>query len=122
MLAVDASAVGAMMFREPPAEQIASQLAAEPLYAPTLIDYELASMAWKKLRRHPERRNEILAGFTLAQQLRMTRIAPAMHEVLALAYGFDITPYDASYLWVAQSRRARLVTLDVGLARIAARL
>jgi predicted nucleic acid-binding protein len=116
---VDASAVAAMAFDESQAMEMARHLGGHELYAPTLLDYELASIAWKKLRRHPDQREAILAGFSQARQLRIERVAPAMPEVLALAHALDVTPYDASYVWVARSLSVRLVTLDKELARAA---
>ena len=116
---VDASAIAAMAFAESQSTQIARRIGGQALYAPTLLDYELASIAWKKLRRHPDQRDAILAGFGRARQLRIERVAPAMLEVLALAHALHLTPYDASYLWLARSLSARLVTLDEELARAA---
>ncbi len=45
-----------------------------------------------------------------------------MKEVIALAERSKLTVYDSSYLWLAQSLRAELVTLDAALARAAQRL
>jgi predicted nucleic acid-binding protein len=42
-------------------------------------------------------------------------------EVLTLAAGTGLTAYDASYLWLARTLDAELVTLDRQLARVAAR-
>ena len=43
-------------------------------------------------------------------------------DVLLVAEQFELTSYDASYLWLAQQLNAELVTLDRKLARAAARL
>ena len=116
---VDASAVAAVTFNEPSAAKVLDRLAGHALVAPTLLDYELASIGWKKLRHHPDRGAAILATLTRTRRLRIDRVTPVMGGVVALAHAFDITPYDASYLWVAKSLGAELVTLDQRLARAA---
>jgi predicted nucleic acid-binding protein len=45
-----------------------------------------------------------------------------MTEVLPMAVATGLTPYDASYLWLARQRGLPLVTLDAQLARAAAAL
>ncbi|MGE0361156.1 MAG: type II toxin-antitoxin system VapC family toxin [Vicinamibacterales bacterium] len=118
---VDASALAAVAFNEPGGGSVTAALAGHALYAPTLIDYELASIGWKKLRRHPDRSESILANVTRTRSLAIARVSPAFSAVLALARLLDITPYDASYVWVARAMGVPLVTLDQRLARAAQR-
>jgi len=49
-IVVDASAVAAVVFGEPGAAAMRRELHGQQLYAPCMIDYELANVAWKKLR------------------------------------------------------------------------
>mgnify|MGYP002785472234 CR=1 FL=1 len=116
---VDASAVAAMTFNEPRGGDVTHQLAGHALYAPTLIDYELASVGWKKLRRHPHDVEAILENVTRTRGLGLNRVSPDIPGVVALAHVLDITPYDASYVWVARALGLPLVTLDQRLARAA---
>lgn len=118
---VDASAVAAVAFDEVPAVDLTHKLSGETLFAPTLIDYELTSIAWKKLRRHPQERIAIAAGLQVAARLRIEKVTPDLSEVLALALLSDLTVYDASYLWVVRAMGLPLVTLDQRLARAAER-
>jgi predicted nucleic acid-binding protein len=117
-LVVDASAISAIAFAEPSGDTIAAHIAHESLVAPTLIDYELANIAWKKIRRHPDQHVEIAAALSALPRLQITRIAVPIAEVLALAVETGLTAYDASYLWLAMSRDIELVTLDHELARV----
>ena len=118
---VDASAVAAVAFDESHSVDLSRELAGGALYAPSLIDYELTSVAWKKLRRRPAERVAIAAGLQAARQLRIEKVTPDMTEVLALAILSGLTVYDASYLWVARAMRLPLVTLDERLRRAAGR-
>ena len=50
---VDASALGALVFGEPGAEEVVERMGHERLAAPALIWFEMASICRKKIRKHP---------------------------------------------------------------------
>ena len=54
---VDASAVGALLFAESQRDEIADKLLDASLLAPPLLPFELANVCIKKMRRHPEQRD-----------------------------------------------------------------
>jgi len=113
---VDASAVGAIAFGEPEGHTLAAHLMGETLLAPTLLDYEMASIASKKARAHPEVAPHIHAALEAAGSLRIQRVPVPATELLRLARETKLTVYDAAYLWLARTRDAELVTLDRRLA------
>ncbi len=113
---VDASALGAVAFGEPDAEAVAEQLAGEDLFAPSLVGYELASVARKKVLAHPGQRESIAWALERALALDVQRIDVDQPAVLELALEAGITTYDAAYLWLARQLGASLVTLDAELA------
>ena len=113
---VDASALGAVAFGEPDAEAVAGQLAGEDLFAPSLVAYELASVARKKVLARPEQREAIAWALEQVLTLDVQRIDVDQPAVLELALDAEITTYDAAYLWLARQLNASLVTLDAELA------
>jgi predicted nucleic acid-binding protein len=119
--AVDASALAAVLFDESKGKDVADQLEGATLYAPPIIAFELANVAWKKIRKDPSRADGLraaLADFALLQiQIVPINILPTLD--LALETG--LSAYDSSYLLVAQSLGAELVTLDDKLAAAAAK-
>lgn len=117
-LVVDASAVAAVLYREPEGDTIRAHLRGEALIAPQLIDYEIASVSLKKMRRSPAQAEAILALLSALPSLSITRVAVPVPEVTALAMTTGLSAYDASYLWLAMSRDAELVTLDGRLAAV----
>lgn len=117
-IVVDASAIAAIVFGEPDAATIAAHIADETLVAPAIIDYELANIGWKKLRRHPDRALEMLASLARVRGLAITRVAAPVLDVITLALQTGLSADDAAYLWVALSRDTELVTLDRQLARV----
>ena len=116
---VDASAIAAIAFGEPDGPTLTAHLAGQSLIAPTLFDYELANIAWKKTRRHPALAPAIQAALDAATCLPIDRVAVPAGDMLRLARATGLTAYDASYLWLARSRDAELVTLDGRLAKAA---
>ena len=113
---VDASAVGAIAFGEPDGPTLVAHLQGETLLAPTLLDYEIASIAWKKARAHPESAAQIQAALDAASRLRIDRVPVPAVDLLRVARETGLTVYDAAYLWLARTRDAELVTLDRKLA------
>jgi predicted nucleic acid-binding protein len=115
---VDASAIGAIMFDEPEGPTLAAHLEGETLLAPALLDFELMNLSVTKARRRPDRLESIALQLAAALALPIARVAVPGPEVFALATHTGLTAYDASYLWLARSRDAELVTLDRHLLRL----
>jgi len=119
---VDASALAALLFGEPEADDVARWIEDSRLLAPHLLDFELASVCWKKCRRDPDRTAHFTASFALGLRLPIERTGVDHSEALELALATGLTAYDASYLWLSRSLGAELVTLDRELAHAAAKL
>jgi predicted nucleic acid-binding protein len=114
---VDASALGALLFGEPRAAEVAQRLTGSALAAPTLWRYDVGSVCLKKMRRYPGQRAALLTGFTLAEELGIEDVEVTVPEVIRLAEELRLTVYDAAYVWTAQALGAELVTLDARLRR-----
>jgi predicted nucleic acid-binding protein len=112
---VDASAIGAVVFGEPAAEEVAATLSGATLAAPALLAFEMANIAVKKLRRHPEQRAALLAAHAFSLRLSIEIVAVESAAVVSVAEETGLTAYDASYLWLARELRSGLVTLDAVL-------
>lgn len=117
-LVVDASAIAAVLFAEDEGETIRAHVRGESLLAPQLIDYELANICWKRIRREPGAQLEMLSMLTGVDTLAIERVTVPPSEVVNLAVRTGLTAYDAAYLWLAMSRDVELVTLDNRLARV----
>ena len=118
-LVVDASALGALVFGEPQAEEISRALTDATLVAPALLWFEMAAVATKKIRHHPELAAQLHGAFRLAFRLPIAIRDVDYGETVNLALKNNLTTYDASYLWLAHQLGAELVTLDTELQRIA---
>ena len=116
---VDASALGALVFGEPKAEEIAKTLGDSPLRAPALIWFELAGICLRKIKAHPAQRDQILSAFLMAGKLAIEIVEVDHWAVVTLADKTGLTTYDASYLWLAGHLKGKLITLDAKMQRAA---
>ncbi|MBV9289542.1 MAG: type II toxin-antitoxin system VapC family toxin [Hyphomicrobiales bacterium] len=116
---VDASAIAALLFGEPEADQVAKRLEGERMAAPALISFELANVCLFKIRRRPDQRPALMAAFRLRVRLGVEEIAVDHAKAVELAALTGLTADDASYLWLARELDAELVTLDRRLEKAA---
>jgi predicted nucleic acid-binding protein len=119
---VDASAMAAVVFKEPEGAGVAERLRAHFLVAPRLMAYELVNTAVTKAKAHPDRAGWIMKALAraLADDVAITWSDVEYEAVADLAIRTGLSAYDASYLWLAEHMQAELVTLNKALARVAA--
>lgn len=119
-LVVDCSVLAAVLFDEPERESAALALSGKALFAPDLIDHELASVAVKKARAGlvevAERGLSDLARLAISRR----RVDPVLQWTAAQAH--DLTAYDAAYLQLAIELQAPLATFDQRLGQSASRV
>jgi predicted nucleic acid-binding protein len=119
MLVVDASLVVDYLFDdgERGAWSAARIASAERLHAPHLLDFEVASAATKLVRRREasaERARTALRDLTdlAVQRYPAVRLLDRMWELRE-----NLSPYDASYVALAEALELPLATTDGRLAR-----
>ena len=109
---VDASLLGALAFHEPRFAEAVAVLQGEALSAPTLLAYELASTARKKVLLRPAETPDIIADLADALTSAINWVEVDHQQVVRLALDTGLTTYDASYLWVACRLGLELLTFD----------
>ena len=109
---IDASLLGAIVFGEPRAKEAISLIRGEELYVPSLLAYELASVARKKARLYPDQHGRLAQALELALLLDIHWMEVDHVAVFALAMDTGLTTYDASYLYLARSLGLPLATFD----------
>jgi len=114
---VDASALGALVFNEPAAASIASELQDAELTAPQLLHFELASICLKKIRMHPDLRGLLVTAYSMVHRLDITYVSIDLEQTIHLAEKTNLTIYDACYLWLANKLGTKLITLDKRLLK-----
>lgn len=108
---VDASALGALLFGEPEASAVADQLEGRALFAPTIVRYELAAIALKKIERQPLSRGSIEAALALFERLDVREVQVPPAELVKGARAREVTAREYAYEWLARTLNAELVRL-----------
>jgi predicted nucleic acid-binding protein len=112
---VDASVVGASLFREQHA--LAARAVLESggdLYAPDFLYTELASVIWKRHRRGLISREEAL-GLLMDARVFLIQVTPStalVDRALRLALHTGCTVYDCLYLAMAEQTDTVMLTCD----------
>ena len=121
---VDASALAAIVFQESEHDAVTEQLDGATVFAPQLLKFELANVAWKKIRRQPSEAVGILTSLTFGLEERWGIVWQDINatDVVLLARAAGLSVYDASYVWLAGSLGADIVTLDRRLVSATAAL
>jgi predicted nucleic acid-binding protein len=109
---VDASVIGAIVFNEPAAGDALALVSGQRLFAPTLLFYELTSIARTKAVRRPEERDRIARDLEAGLAMDIRLIEPPHPRVLRIAMETGLSTYDASYLCLARLIPAALVSFD----------
>ena len=109
---IDTSLLGAIVFGEPRAKEAISLIEGEDLYAPSLLAYELTSVARKKARLYPDQHEKLAQALGLALSLDIHWMEVDHVATFKLAMDTGLTTYDASYLYLARSLGLPLATFD----------
>lgn len=118
-LVTDASVIAAALFGEGGQAEAVALLHGRELHAPHLLDHEIASVGLKKLQREKLPSEGIAEALQAYARLPIERHAVDVEATVRIAERYDLTAYDAAYLYVAQQLTAPLATLDRRLAAAA---
>lgn len=116
-LVVDCSVLAGLLFQEEWERQAGDAIEARTLHAPHLLATELASVALKK---HKQGMSDIAGdGLAAFAQMEITLHEAPPAPVLDLAIRYQLSAYDAAYLWLAAELKAPLATFDAKLGAAA---
>ena len=114
----DCSVVAALVFAEPACDDAAALLSHNALHAPALLPFEFANVARTKRRAGMEAASadDALRDFA---ELRIALHPVPPDAMVQLALRYELSAYDAAYLWLAAELKAPLATFDEKLATAA---
>ncbi len=117
-LVVDCSVLSASLFQEETRDIALDVLFGKSLHAPYLLDHEVVSVALKKARLGwPEPVIARALADYAQQDIELHRTDIEAQQQLASRY--QLSSYDAAYLWLAAELKAPLATFDEKLATAA---
>jgi predicted nucleic acid-binding protein len=119
MIVLDTSAlIEYLVGSDKPAETVRSATAGQKLGAPHAVDLECASTLHGLVRGGKLPEDEARRALDLLSRMNLHRYdhAPLLPRIWELRH--NMWPYDASYIALAESLKADLLTLDGKLARV----
>ena len=118
---VDSSVLSAIAFSEKGSERLAERLAGASLHAPVLLKYEMTQVAVTKARKDrstaPQIFDRLRTVLDRRRGIHWHDVSPT--DVALLASVTGLSAYDATYMWLAGSLGADLITFDKKLAAAA---
>lgn len=115
---VDASVFAAAYFRESREGEAQRLITGQDVVAPTLVNYEMASIARRKATATPQQAQIILDDLRDFLQFHIQRLDVDYPQVVDLALLTGLSTYDASYLYLARQMNLPLITFDRQLATV----
>ena len=109
---LDASAVGAVLFGEAESTWVRERVRGADLFAPALLHFEIANICLKKARRTPVEKPRLIRALALLGRVRIRIMPVDWLGAVEAAERWQLSAYDASYLWLAETLALELVTLD----------
>ena len=100
-LVTDASLIAAALFGEKGRGEAVALLRGRTLHAPHLLDYEIASVGLKKLRRESISHEVVAAALQAYARLPIERHAVDAETIVMIAAPYGLTAYGAAYLHIA---------------------
>jgi predicted nucleic acid-binding protein len=114
---IDCSVLAGLLFQEHWFEEANQKIQGRSLKAPWLLDVEITSVALKKHRSgYPDLARSGLENYAL---MEIDRFDTSPQSVCALALRYQLSAYDAAYLWLAADLQCPLATFDAKLAAAA---
>ena len=117
-LVVDCNVLAAHLFEEAGADRAAAALRGRALHAPWLLPFEFANVARNKTRSGGSL-PRVEAALSTFSELHIDLHAVPVLDLHRLASRYELSAYDAAYLWLAAALRAPLVTFDAKLQKAA---
>lgn len=114
---VDCSVIAGLIFQEHWQSEAQARIADRSLHAPHLLDSEIAHVA---LNKHRSGAAELVAAglAEYSDMIIMTHPVNAA-DSFDLALRYNLSGYDAAYLWLAAKLKAPLATFDAKLGEAA---
>ena len=116
-LVLDCSTLAGLVFEEDWQREALQKIEGHSLNAPFLLEVEITSVALKKHRHGGA--DIATSGLALYASMTIELFDVSAVQVFELAKRYQLSAYDASYLWLAAELKCPLATFDEKLATAA---
>jgi predicted nucleic acid-binding protein len=109
----------AVALNEPEKARIIRLTEGHDLIAPDVLPFEIGNALTAMMKKNALNKEEIVSAWEVVQQIPVDLRHINIKAALAVAIEYNIYAYDAYFLQCAKNLRSPLLTLDLGMHRVA---
>ena len=109
----------AVALNEPEKGKIIQLTEGHDLIAPDVLPFEIGNALMAMMKKNALKKEEVQSAWEIVQQIPVDLRDTGIKSALRIAIKFNIYAYDAYFLECAENLRSPLLTLDLGMQRVA---
>lgn len=118
-ITADTNTFIAVALNEPEKSKIIQLTEGHDLIAPDVLPFEIANTLTALMKKSALKKEEVESAWETVQQIPVDLRLTDIKSALRIATKFNLHAYDAYFLECAKNLRSPLLTLDLGLQRVA---
>lgn len=112
----------AVALNEPEKAKIIQLTEGHDLIAPDVLPFEIGNALTAMMKKNALKKEEIESAWEVVQQIQVDLRHTDIKSALSIAIKFNLYAYDAYFLKCAENLHSPLLTLDLGMQRIARKM
>ena len=109
----------AVALNEPEKKRIIQLTEGHDLIAPDVLPFEIGNALTAMMKKNSLKKEDVASAWEVVQQIPVDLRHADIKSALRMAIKFNIYAYDAYFLKCAENLRSPLLTLDIGMKRVA---
>ena len=109
----------AVALNEPEKKRIIQLTEGHDLIAPDVLPFEIGNALTAMMKKNSLKKKDVASAWEVVQQIPVDLRHTDIKSALRMAIKFNIYAYDAYFLACAENLRSPLLTLDIGMKRVA---
>lgn len=118
-IVADTNTFIAVALNEPEKKKIIQLTEGHDLIAPDVLPFEIGNALTAMMKKGALKKNEVTAAWEVVRQIPFDLKPTDIKSALSIAIKFNIYAYDAYFLECAKNFQTPLLTLDIGMQRVA---
>jgi predicted nucleic acid-binding protein len=121
-IVADTNTFIAVALNEPEKAKIIKLTEEHDLIAPDVLPFEIGNALTAMMKKKVLEKDEVESAWEIVQQIPVDLRQTDIKSALSIAVKFNLYAYDAYFLKCAENLRSPLLTLDLGMQRVAREL
>lgn len=121
-ITADTNTFIAVALNEPEKKRIIQLTEGHDLIAPDVLPFEIGNALTAMMKKNSLEKEDVALAWEVVQQIPVDLRHTDIKSALRMAIKFNIYAYDAYFLGCAENLRSPLLTLDIGMKRVARKI